>query len=117
MTTFEISILKKNEEFLGKFLKDFQLETDLTDSFKEYINWAEENDFKPIIANIQNPEIQNLFKIFLLFERMSFYICYFIYSIDLNKDETIFLKKTVIHIYLNFLALIQELRFFIPEVN
>lgn len=117
LTTFEIYTLKKNEEYLGKFLKDFQLEIDLTDSFKEYINWAEKNDFKPIIDNIQNPEIRNLFKISLLFERISFYICYFIYSNDFNKDETIFLKKTVIHIYLNFLALIQELRFLIPEVN
>lgn len=108
-------ILIRDEEFLVRFLSAFHDEGDLTPIFREYLVWVGTTDFQDLLDKVTSAPIRNLFKVSLIFERMSFYICYFIYARDFRKEEVIFLKKTTVHIYLNFIALVQELHGQIPE--
>lgn len=112
-----IEILLKDEIYLTEFLKYFQPDSTSSDPFPEYLNWAETKDFQLIIDKIHGQKTQILFKSSLLFERVSLYICYFIFKKDVHKEEIIFLKKTLLHIYLNFMALINELKSQISEVS
>ena len=116
LLTCQIMILIQNELFLSKFLKCFHNEEEIDDLFRNYTSWIENNDFQPILQILPDHALQSLYKVSLLYERMSFYICYFIYKQDFQKEEIIFLKKTAGYIYLNFIALIGDLKPFIPEV-
>ena len=114
--TSQIMILIENEQFLSKFLKCFYNEEPIVDMFYEFNAWVEKTDFQPLIDKMSGPIAKNLCKVSLLYERMSLYICYFIYMMDFQKEEIIFLKKTTGYIYLNFILMVAQLKPFIPEV-
>lgn len=112
-----IEILIKTEFYLSSFLWFFYNDKTIKDPFFEYLEWTIDENLQSIIDKIKNQNLKIKHKSALLFERVSLYICYFIFKKDVNKEETIFLKKTIIHIYLNFMALVKELRSFIPIVD
>lgn len=112
-----VMILMKDEEFISRFLESFTDELPIDVLFAEYIAWANATDFEQLLNKIRSPSVRSLFKVSLIYERMAFYICYFIYARDLRKEEIIFLKKITVHIYLNFVSFVQELHSQISEVR
>lgn len=112
-----VTLLVRDEEFIARFLEAFTDELPIDALFTEYIAWANNSNFEQLLTKIKSSAVRSLFKVSLIYERMAFYICYFIYARDLRKEEIIFLKKTTVHIYLNFVSFVQELHGQIPEVS
>lgn len=117
MKSEAIETLLKDEEFLSGFLAAFHDEEDLTDLFSRYLVWVDTADFEGLLDSLAGSPSKGLFKVALIYERMSFYIFSFIYARDFRKEEIIFLKKTTVHIYLNFVALTHELAAHLPDVH
>ena len=112
-----VQTLVSDEEYLARFLTAFTEESGVTNLFREYLAWVDKAGFEHILDKIGSQSTRNLFKVSLIYERMSFYICYYIYARDIRREEIIFLKKTTVHMYLNFIALVQDLHSQIPEVT
>lgn len=117
LTSELAQLLLKDEEFLSGFLRAFHEDCGVADLFSRYLLWVDTADLERLLDRIPSPQNRNLFKVALIYERMAFYICYYIYARDSRKEEIIFLKKTTVHIYLNFVALTHELSLQTPEVS
>lgn len=117
LLTSQVMVLIQNEQYLARFLKAFHAEESIEQLFTQYLDWLENVDFQQLIDKISETTPQTLLKSALLFERMSLYICNFIYSNDFQKEEIIFLKKVAGYIYLNFASLVFQLLEKIPGVS
>lgn len=102
LTTTDLSLLIKSEDFIHQFLECFNSQADIFDLFNKYIEWVEENDFQPFLDLIAVAYPANTFKIALICERMSLLVIFYLYTKGLYRTEIIFIKKTIIHVYRNF---------------
>ena len=75
-----VNLLVKDEEFLASFLSAFNYDSGVTDLFSRYLSWVDTADFDSLLERIVVPLSRSLFKVAFIYERMAFYICYFIYA-------------------------------------
>ena len=97
-----LEILFKNEENLYTFLELIHQKRDIYDLFKNYIDFAQSNDFQELIDLICIEELQTAVKNSLIIERMGLMSCFYIFINESYKEENIFLKKLISLIYGSF---------------
>lgn len=112
-----LSLLPKNEEFLFQFLQCFHEQSDIFELFNRYIDWIEENDFQPFLDFISIVNSSNAAKVALICERMSLLIIFYLYTKGLYKTEIIFIKKTIMHVYKNFLEFQKSISSILREID
>lgn len=102
LKTSNLQLIFKHEEFLYNFLVAFNNQSDIHSLFNQYIDWIEENNFQPFLDLIAKSRPVNAIKIAFICERMSLLVIFYLYTKGLYRTEIIFIKKTMMHVYMNF---------------